>query len=78
MLLKGNGRRIETQITTMVGWASWCGSQMRIMATIYSEIYIIGSNDGKIGRKYAILITIIQSVDLQQVIKERRESQLLA
>lgn len=51
---------------------------MRIMATIYSEIYIIGSNDGKIGRKYAILITIIQSVDLQQVIKERKESQLLA
>lgn len=62
----------------MVGWASSCGSQMRITATIYSEIYIIDSNDGKIGRKYAILITIIQSVDLQQVIKERKESQLLA
>ena len=69
MLFKGNGRQIETQITTMVGWASWCGSQMRIMATIYSEIYIIGSNDGRIGRKYAILIAITQSVDLQQVIK---------
>ena len=78
MLFKGHGRRIETQITTMVGWASWCGSQMRITATIYSEIYIIGSNDGKIGRKYAILITIIQSVDLQRVIEERKESQLLA
>ena len=78
MLLKGNGRRIETQITTMVGWASWCGSQMRITATIYSEIYIIGSNDGKIGRKYAILIAITQSTDLQRVIKERKESQLLA
>lgn len=58
----------------MVGWASWCGSQMRIMATIYSEIYIIGSYDGRIGRKYAILITIIQSVDLQRVIEERKES----
>ena len=62
----------------MVGWASWCGSQMRIMATIYSEIYIIGSNDGRIGRKYAILITITQSTDLQRVIEERKESQLLA
>ena len=78
MLLKGNGSRIETQITTMVGWASWCGSQMRIMATIYSEIYIIGSNDGRIGRKYAILIAITQSTDLQRVIEERKESQLLA
>ncbi len=58
----------------MVGWASWCGSQMRIMATIYSEIYIIGSNDGRIGQKYAILIAITQSVDIQQVIKERKES----
>ena len=47
---------------------------MRIMATNYTEIYIVGGNDGRIGRKYAILITIIQSVDLQQVIKERRES----
>ena len=62
----------------MVGWASWCGSQMRITATIYSEIYIIGSNDGRIGRKYAILIAITQSTDLQRVIEERKESQLLA
>lgn len=46
---------------------------MRIMATIYSEIYIIGSNDGRIGRKYAILITITQSTDLQMVIEERKE-----
>lgn len=74
MLFKGNGRQIETQITTMVGWASWCENQMRITATIYSEIYIIGSDDRRIGRKYAILITITQSVDLQQVIKERKES----
>ena len=51
---------------------------MRITATIYSEIYIIGSNDGKIGRKYAILIAITQSIDLQRVIEERKESQLLA
>ena len=78
MLFKGNGRRIETQTTTMVGWASWCGSQMRISATIYSEIYIIGSNDGRIGRKYAILIAITQSTDLQMVIEEMKESQLLA
>ena len=62
----------------MVGWASWCGSQMRITATIYSEIYIIGSNDGRIGRKYAILIAITQSIDLQMVIEEMKESQLLA
>lgn len=47
---------------------------MRITATIYSEIYIIGSNDERIGRKYAILVTITQSVDLQQVIKEREKS----
>ena len=28
---------------------------MRIMATNYTEIYIVGNNDGRIGRKYAIL-----------------------
>lgn len=58
----------------MVGWASWCGNQMRITATIYSEIYIIGNDDRRIGRKYAILIAITQSVDLQMVTKERKES----
>lgn len=31
---------------------------MRIMATIYIEIYMVGGDDGRIGRKYAILSTI--------------------
>ena len=29
---------------------------MRIIATIYIEIYMVGGDNGRIGRKYAILI----------------------
>ena len=31
---------------------------MRIMATNYTEIYIVGNNDERIGPKYAILSAI--------------------
>ncbi len=31
---------------------------MRIMATIYIEIYIVGGDDRRIDRKYAILSAI--------------------
>ena len=45
---------------------------MRIMATNYTEIYIVGGNDGMIGLKYAILSTITQPADNQSVITTTR------
>ena len=45
---------------------------MRIMATNYSEIYMVFGNDEKIGRKYAILSTLTQQPDNQQVIAKRK------
>lgn len=38
---------------------------MRIMATNYSEIYMVFGDDEKIGRKYAILSTLTQPSDNQ-------------
>lgn len=32
---------------------------MRILATIYSGIYIVAGDNGRIGRKYAILSVVI-------------------
>ena len=42
-----------------------------MIATNYIEIYIVRGNDEKIGRKYAILTTLTQIIDSQQVITER-------
>lgn len=51
-----------------MGCPHWGMGGMRIMATNYTEIYIVGGNDGRIGLKYAILSTITQPTDNQSVI----------
>ena len=45
---------------------------MRSMATNYTEIYIVGGNDGRIWLKYAILSAITQQFDNQSVITTTR------
>ena len=40
---------------------------MRIMATNYTEIYIVGGNNGRIWLKYAILSAITQQPDNQSI-----------
>ena len=42
-----------------------------MIATNYIEIYIVRGYDEKIGRKYAILTTLTQIIDNQQVSTER-------
>ena len=51
---------------------------MRIMATNYIGNYSIGGDDGRIGRKYAILSTIAQSSNSQQVTATGKNSTFLA
>ncbi len=41
-----------------MGCPHWGMGGMRIMTTNYTEIYIVGNNDGRIGRKYAILSAV--------------------
>ena len=43
-----------------------------MIATNYIEIYIVRGYDEKIGREYAILAVLMQIIDSQQVITERR------
>lgn len=50
-----------------MGCPHWGMGGMRIMATNYTEIYIAGNDDGRIGLKYAILSTITQPADNQSV-----------